>query len=93
MYRSLTQCNAITGISVTADRRWFCTVDSGENSMILIWENLACRPENASINDQEVLLGAFPIKNIYDAHQGYGCVACEFTTDSKYLITLGAGIF
>jgi WD40 repeat protein len=61
--------------------------------MIVIWENLACRPENASINDQEALLGAFPIKNIFDAHQGNGCVSCQFTTDSKYLLTLGAGTF
>jgi hypothetical protein len=76
---------------MTFDRRWFCTVDAGPDSMILIWENMACRPENASMTDNELLLGAFPIKNIYDAHGGYGCVACEFTNDSKYLITLGAG--
>jgi hypothetical protein len=83
--------NQITGLCMTNDKRWFCTVDRGEGSLILIWENMACRPENSSIADNELLLGAFPIKNMYDSHGGYGCVACEFSVDAKYLITLGAG--
>ena len=83
-------CNAIKSISATKDVRWFCTVDSGPESVILVWENIACRPENANSSD-EGILAAFPIKNIYHSHHGFGAMASEFTTDSKYLITLGAG--
>jgi hypothetical protein len=62
--------------------------------MIIIWESICSRPDNMGINsDYEALMNAFPIKNIYDPHDGYGVKALEFTNDGKYLISLGNGSF
>jgi WD40 repeat protein len=59
--------------------------------MIIIWESMCGNILNANTEDSQRLLNAFPIKNIYDPHEKTGAVACEFTPDSKYLVTLGAG--
>jgi hypothetical protein len=89
---SYTQANEITSISTTNDRRWFASTDKGEDSMISIWESICSKPENLGItSDPEGLLNAYPIKNIYNPHDGYGVVASSFTPDNKYLITLGNG--
>lgn len=62
--------------------------------MITVWETICSKPENIGITgDAEGLLNAYPIKNIYDPHGGYGVVAAEFTPDNKYLVTLGNGIY
>lgn len=58
--------------------------------MIIIWENVCNRATSNPLSDPDLLLSAFPIKNVFDPHDGYGCIAAEFTPDSKYLITLGA---
>lgn len=58
--------------------------------MIIIWENIATRPENLNVADQDSLLGAFPIKNIYLPHGGYGVVDAQFSNDSKHLFTLSS---
>lgn len=82
----------ITSLSVTSDRRWFVSTDKGPESMICVWETICGKPENLTIvGDNEGLLNAYPIKNIFGPHGGYGVVAAEFTPDNRYLITLGNG--
>lgn len=77
---------------MTQDRRWFVSADKGQDSMISIWESICSKPENIGITvDPEALLNAYPIKNIFDPHEGFGVVSAEFTHNSKYLITLGNG--
>ncbi|KAJ3115568.1 Cilia- and flagella-associated protein 251, partial [Physocladia obscura] len=34
-------------------------------------------------------LNALPIKTFFDIHSGCGIIACDFSVDSKYLVTLG----
>jgi hypothetical protein len=60
--------------------------------MIIIWESVCAHPQNAQIFDTEKLLQAYPIKNIYNPHNNLGVLACEFILNSKYLVTLGAGV-
>ena len=60
--------------------------------MILVWENVSGKPENVGIlSEQDVLLNGYPIKTIYNPHEGHGVQSGEFTANSKYLITLGNG--
>ncbi|KAH6584921.1 hypothetical protein BASA60_000761 [Batrachochytrium salamandrivorans] len=55
------------------------------------------RPDTTNISaasaapfENNSILQAAPIKNIFDPHGGYGSLTAEFTSDSKYLVTLGA---
>jgi len=37
-------CNPITAVCVSQDKRWIFTADSGEDSMIVVWDSLKAKP-------------------------------------------------
>lgn len=94
MYACISQkSNKVSALAVSKDRRWFASIDEGKDSMIIVWESVPGRPESANVpSETEGLLSAYPIKTIYDPHRGgSGAICAEFTSDSKYLVTLGNG--
>ncbi|KAL2912486.1 hypothetical protein HK105_208058 [Polyrhizophydium stewartii] len=93
-------CNAITSTCISRERRWIATADKGPNSMVIVWDlkpGLA-RPDLTKGSSPSVLyendgtLQVMPIKNIYDPHGGSGVLCLEFTSDSRYIITLGSDL-
>lgn len=38
------QCNPITAVSVSNDKRWIATADSGPDSMIIVWDSWKASP-------------------------------------------------
>jgi hypothetical protein len=38
------QCNPITAVCVSKDKRWIATADSGEDSMIVVWDSSTATP-------------------------------------------------
>ena len=71
--------------------------------MLIIWDTEPGKGADDSYNDtdadaaagesaqREPTKGALPIKTIFDPHAGHGILAADFSTDSKWLFTLGAG--
>ncbi|KAI8838713.1 WD40-repeat-containing domain protein [Chytriomyces cf. hyalinus JEL632] len=88
-------CNEISATAVTSNKRWIVTADKGENPVLIIWDtmphmihqNLANLVPGTATGPP--LLNALPIKTMFDIHDGAGVVSCEFSSDSKYLVTLG----
>jgi WD40 repeat protein len=38
------QCNPITAVCVSKDKRWIATADSGEDNMIVVWDSSTATP-------------------------------------------------
>ncbi|KAJ3394150.1 Cilia- and flagella-associated protein 251 [Lobulomyces angularis] len=90
-------CNAITATTVTSNKRWLVTADTGVNCMLIVWDTLpglttpvTTKKEGSSVAlSTSASLNPLPIKTLFDPHPG-GVLACVFTADNKYLITLGS---
>jgi hypothetical protein len=80
----------ITVTAVNRETRFIMTADKGKDSLIIIWDLKAESKTNHTVTDIEIE-ACVPIKTIFDPHSGAGTVAAEFSADSKYIITLGAG--
>ncbi|KAI9330315.1 WD40-repeat-containing domain protein [Obelidium mucronatum] len=88
-------CNEISATAVTANKRWVVTADKGQSPVLIIWDtmphmihqNLASLIPGTPTGPP--LLNALPIKTIFEIHAGTGVVACEFSADMKYMVTLG----
>lgn len=81
--------NAITSTAVSRDDRYLITGDAGEDSLIIVWD-LKPQRENHNYGGEIYINETLPIKTLFNPH-GTGIFSAEFTPDSKYLISLGAG--
>ncbi|KAI8830709.1 WD40-repeat-containing domain protein [Chytridium lagenaria] len=83
-------CNQISATAITSDRRWIVTADKGPNSLLIVRDQT---PGSAGSGVSSVPgfqgMNALPIKTLFDLHDKTGVVAAEFSSDSKYLFTLG----
>lgn len=93
-------CNKISATTLTRDKRWLVTADTGANSLIIVWDTIprleiSIRNANAQTMQSSSMaalssMAPLPIKTIFASHGGCGVVAVIFSTDHKHLITLGA---
>ncbi len=78
------QCNQITTIAVSKNKKWIVTADAGSESMLIVWE-LSIR----SKSPVDERISVIPIKTIFGPHSKTGVLSAKFSPDSKYLYTLG----
>jgi WD40 repeat protein len=43
-------CNQITATACSDDKRWIVTADSGEDSMLIVWDSLSATPVRTFLN-------------------------------------------
>ncbi|KAJ3380430.1 Cilia- and flagella-associated protein 251 [Entophlyctis sp. JEL0112] len=79
--------NEISAIAATIDKRWVVTADKGLDPVLIVWDTMPHLIHKNQAPGSH--LYALPIKTIFGIHSGNGVVACEFTNDAKYLVTLG----
>ncbi|ORZ39161.1 quinon protein alcohol dehydrogenase-like superfamily [Catenaria anguillulae PL171] len=67
-------CNPIVACTVSQDRKWAATADTGPESALLIWD---------------LTQNGLPIKSMFDLHGGDGANVVAFSPCAKYLATIG----
>lgn len=65
--------NTITCLDIDKTKRFFATADSGNKSLLIIWDVMTAKA-----------LKFFP-----EPHRGYGCIALSFTSFENILCTIG----
>jgi WD40 repeat protein len=76
------------------------TADSGENSLLIIWDTtprleLSIRKANAQTVYSATMasltaMAPLPVKTLFDPHNGAGVISVAFSIGSKHILTLGA---
>ncbi len=64
--------NAINAVAVSSDKRWLATADSGNDSLLIIWDSNT----------------AAPIKVLQLPPEDQGATALDMSADSMFLVTL-----
>ena len=67
-------CNQITATACSDDKRWLVTADSGEDSMLVVWDSN---------------YGGVPVRTFLNPHPN-GIICMDFSTDNRYIVTIGA---
>ncbi|KAL3900829.1 MAG: hypothetical protein SGCHY_001051 [Lobulomycetales sp.] len=93
-------CNKITATAATDDKRYLITADTGENSLLIVWDTmprleLSVRKANAQTIYSATManlttFAPLPMKTLFDPHNGAGVLSVVFTPGVKQIITLGA---
>jgi cilia- and flagella-associated protein 251 len=67
-------CNQITATACSDDKRWLVTADSGEDSMLVVWDSTH---------------GGVPVRTFQNPHPN-GILCMDLSTDNQYIVTIGA---
>lgn len=67
-------CNQITATACSDDKRWLVTADSGEDSMLVVWDSTH---------------GGVPVRTFLNPHPN-GIVCMDLSTDNQFIVTIGA---